>query len=68
MTAVNRLALVSVELALDGGLCISPVGVSGELRVTSFADPEGRNVSSSLYDPEIALGHLQSLAHREGLA
>jgi len=66
LAAIHRLALVGVELALDGRLCISTVRVSGELCVTSLADSKSRNVSGSLYDPKIAFSHVQSLAHREG--
>jgi hypothetical protein len=59
---------VNIELALDGRLRILPLGIAGELCVTPFADAECRDVSDSLYDPEIAFGHIQSLAHRGGWA
>ena len=59
---------MGIELPLDEGLCISTVGVSGELCVASLADSERRNVPDSLYDPKIAFRHVQSLAYREGRA
>jgi hypothetical protein len=57
---------MGIELALDGGLCISPLRVCAELCVASFADSEDRNVSDSSYDPKIAFWHERSLAHRRG--
>jgi len=66
LAAVYRLARVSVELALNGGLCISPIRVADELLVASFADSEGRNISDPLYDPQLALWHEFSLAHLAG--
>ena len=66
MAAIHRLALMGVELVLDGRLCISPIRVTDELFVAPFADSERRNVPDSSYDPKIALEHVQSLAHLEG--
>ena len=66
LTAVHRLALVGIELLLDSRLRIPHVGVSRELSIAVFADSEHRDVPSSLYDSELAFGHVQSLAHREG--
>lgn len=54
---VLLLALVQVELRLDGGLCVPPAWVSRELSSTGFADSEHRHVSDPLYDPKIALRH-----------
>jgi hypothetical protein len=68
LTAIQQLALVGIELPLDGRLCIPTGRFSGELGIAAFADSEHRNIPDSLYDPKIALGHVQSLAHREGWA
>ena len=68
LATVQRLALVSVELLLDGRLGIPHVGVSRELGVATFTDSHHRNIPASLYDPKIAFRHIQSLAHREGRA
>jgi hypothetical protein len=68
LTTIHRFALVGIELPLDSRLRIPAVGIAGELCVAPFADSECRDVSGSLYDPKIALGHIQSLAHREGWA
>jgi hypothetical protein len=66
LAAIHRLALVGVELVLDGRLCISTIRVTGKLFVAPLADSKRRNVPDSLYDPKIAFGHVQSLAHLEG--
>ena len=55
------LALVDVELRLDGRLCVPHVRVPRELGVTAFTDSEHGNISDSLYDPEIALRHEASV-------
>jgi hypothetical protein len=67
LTAVGQRALVGIELPLDRRLCVSSVGISGELCVAPFADSEHRNIPDSLYDPKIALGHVRSLAHPAGI-
>ena len=59
LAAVQRLALVGIELPLDSRLRVSSVGVSGELGIAAFADSQRRNVSDSLYDPKIAFRHVQ---------
>ena len=68
LTAVHRLALVGIELPLDGRLRISPIRVCAELRIASFADSECRDIPDSLYDPKIAFWHDRSLAHQTGSA
>jgi hypothetical protein len=65
LATVHRLALVRVELLLDGRLCVPHAGVSRELGVAVFANPQHRNVPDSLDNSEFALWHIQSLAHRE---
>jgi hypothetical protein len=65
LATVHRLALVRVELLLDGGLCVPHAGVSRELGFAVFANPEHRNVPDSLDNSKFALWHIQSLAHRE---
>lgn len=56
LTAVYRLALVSVELGLNV--------IALELRVASFAHADGGRVL--FHDPQFALCHAPSLVHREG--
>lgn len=55
LAAVYRLALVGIELRLNVGII--------ELSIASFADAKAR-----FDDPQFALRHVQSLAHREGWA
>ena len=56
LAAVHRLALVSVELCLNIGVF--------ELSIAALTDTDGRR--GLLYDPQLALGHVQSLAHLGG--
>ncbi len=66
LAAIHRLALVGIELALNGGLCISPFRVTDELCIAPFADSKRWDVPDSLYDSKIAFSHVQSLAHHAG--
>ncbi|PYX82528.1 MAG: hypothetical protein DMG70_14530 [Acidobacteria bacterium] len=59
LAAIDQLALMGVELFLDGGLGIPHLGVSPELRVTAFTDSEHRNVPNSFHDPKITLWHIK---------
>jgi len=61
LSGVLLLALVHVELLLDGRLCVPPVRVSRELGIAVFADSTHGNVPDSLYDSKIALRHEASL-------
>ncbi len=54
LAAVHRLALVGIELCLNVGIF--------ELSVAALTDTDGRR--GLLYDPQLALGHVQSLAYR----
>jgi hypothetical protein len=36
------------------------------LSIAAFTDSEHRDTPGMFYDPELAFGHVQSLAHREG--
>ena len=51
------LALMRVKLSLDCRLRVSLVGISRELGVALFADPDHGNVSDALDDPKVALRH-----------
>jgi hypothetical protein len=55
-------------MVLDRRLCITAIRIADELLVASFADSESRNISDSLYDSKIALGHIRSLAYAAGMA
>jgi hypothetical protein len=57
------LALVRVELLLNGRLRVSHVGVSRELDVAIFTDSEHWNVPDSFHDPKIALWHEASFPY-----
>ena len=58
MAAIYRLALVGVELGLNI--------LAFKLGIAIFAHADGRK--GLFYDPQFSLGHVQSLAHREGWA
>jgi hypothetical protein len=70
LTAVHRLAGVTIELFLDTDLgfreIIELAGVCRELYVASFADSENRNFFGSFYHPEFAPRHNRSLAQSAG--
>jgi hypothetical protein len=68
LAAVHRLAVVCVELLLDGRLRVAHVRVSRKLRVTAFADSEHWDVPYLFHDSQIALSHTESLAHSAGRA
>jgi hypothetical protein len=56
------LALMRVKLPLNRRLRVPVAGISRELSVALFADPEHRNVPHSLHDPKIALCH-ETVSH-----
>lgn len=56
LAAIHRLALVGIELCLNIGIL--------ELSVAALTHADGRR--GLLYDPQLALGHVQSLAHLGG--
>ena len=58
LAAVHPFAFVGIELCLDIGVF--------ELSVAPLADADSRR--GLLYNPQLAFRHVQSLAHREGLA
>jgi hypothetical protein len=58
LAAIYRLALVGIELCLNIGVF--------KLSIAALTYADSRR--GLLYDPQLALGHVQSLAHREGLA
>lgn len=60
LAGILRLALMRVELFLDGRLRVPHVRVSRELGIAIFTDSEHWNVPDSFYDPKIALGHKAS--------
>jgi hypothetical protein len=65
LTVVHQFALVGSEHLRDFRISVIPRELSGlELSVASFAhaDDRGRRLS---YDPQFALRHVQSLAHRD---
>ena len=67
LAAVQRLALVGCERLCN----FYQRGISGdiarlELGVTAFADAKDKWLA--FYDPQFALGHVQSLAHPLGRA
>ena len=56
LTAVHRLTLVGIKLRLNISIL--------ELGIAALTHADGRR--SLFDDPQFALGHIQSLAHREG--
>ena len=56
LTAVHRLALVGIELRLNISIL--------ELSIAALAHADGR--SSLFHNPQLALRHVQSLAHLAG--
>jgi hypothetical protein len=67
LAAIRRLTLVPIELLLNGRLGIPHVGIARELGVTAFADSEDWNIPNPLHESQIALCHIQSLAHLIGM-
>jgi len=61
LAAVQRLAIVGIELPLNGRLRVAHVRVARELGVAAFADPEHRKVSNLFYDSQLTLRHENSL-------
>jgi hypothetical protein len=70
LTAVHQFTLVGIELVANTsqsrvGIC-QRLGCHAELSIAAFTDSEHRDTPGMFYDPELAFGHVQSLAHREG--
>jgi len=65
LAAIHRLTLVTIKLRLKVALWIGIVGL--ELGITPFADTDDRG-RRYFYDPQLALWHDCSLAHRAGVA
>jgi hypothetical protein len=64
LAAVRWLALVSIERRVNFLLCVILGGLARlELGVATFANADGRK--GRLYDPQFALLHDCSLAHRK---
>lgn len=57
MAGILRLALVRVELLLDGRLRVPSVRLPREVGIAVFADSQHGNIPDSFDDPEIALWH-----------
>jgi hypothetical protein len=57
LAGILRLALVHIELLLNGRLRVPHVRVSRELSVAMFTDSEHGNIPDSFYNPKIALEH-----------
>ncbi len=57
LAGILRLALVRVELLLDGRLGVPHLGVSRELGVAIFTDSEHGHVPEPFHDAKIAFGH-----------
>ena len=60
LAGVHQLALVTVELLLDGRLCIPHIRVAHELLVAMFTDSKHWDISDPLHDPKITLWHIIS--------
>ena len=67
LAAIHPLAFMGIEQFDDFRLRVNLCGSAGlELRIAALAHADDRR--GLLYDPQLALGHVQSLAHREGWA
>ncbi len=70
LTAVYWLAFVGIKLVANTGksrvVVCQRLGRHTKLSVAAFADSECCDATSMFNDPQFAIGHVQSLAHREG--
>ncbi len=64
LAAVHRFALMGIEPCLNIRIRNKQVGL--ELRIATFADSD--EWRGAFHDPQLALGHVQSVAHSEGWA